>query len=78
MHNPDIDHIYYNILFNLNKSKGYEGVVKIKIISNKSPLNSKNLYIDTIASTILFLSVNFKKIDKTEIIFRNHQVLIKK
>lgn len=65
-------------MLSLNKSKGYEGVVKIKIISNKVAFNSKNLYIDTIASTILYLSVNSKRIDEKEIIFKNHQILIKK
>jgi hypothetical protein len=34
----------------------------MKIISNKTPLNNKNLYIDTIASTILLILVNRKRI----------------
>jgi hypothetical protein len=61
-YNPEIESLSYNIILSLNKSKRYEGIVKIKIISHKSPLNNKNLYIDTIASTILLISVNRRRI----------------
>lgn len=75
--NPSIDHLQYNILLSVNKSKGYEGVVKMKIVSNRTPLNSRNLYINFLGNTILYLAVNNKKIEEDEVIFQKHKILIK-
>lgn len=76
--NPNIDHLHYTILLNLNKSKKYEGVVKIKLTSNKSYLNQTNLHIDYFGGGILYLAVNGYKIEETNVIFEDHQICIKK
>lgn len=76
--NPYITQLYYKILLSLNKSKGYEGVVKIRIVSTANKLSDVNLYIDTIASTILFVAINGRRVPEDEIIFRDHHILIKK
>ena len=60
--NTYIDQLQYYILLNLNKSKGYEGVVKIRITSLKSPINNNNLYIDYLGSAIMYMAVNHKRI----------------
>jgi hypothetical protein len=75
--NPYITQLSYKILLSLNKSKGYEGVVKIRIVS-ANKLSDVNLYIDTIASTILFVAINGRRVPEDEIIFRDHHILIKK
>lgn len=41
-------------------------------------MNTEDLYIDYVGKSILYLSVNGKRIDEEEVSFRKHQILVRK
>jgi len=47
---------------NLNKSKGYDGVTKIKFNRRSQNLADEDLVIDYAGSALLYLAVNNKKV----------------
>ena len=73
-YNSNIDHLSYRILLNLNKGTNYEGVVRIKTVSNRKTANKSPLFIDFSGKSIMFLSVNGHKIEEDQVVYNRHQV----
>ena len=65
-------------MLNLKKGTNYDGVVRIKVKTNRKNVAKTNLYVDFSGHSIMYLAVNDYRVPEAEVIYHYQRILIKK
>ena len=65
-------------MLNLKKGTNYDGVVRIKVKTNRKNVAKTNLYVDFSGHAIMYLAVNDYRVPEAEVIYHYQRILIKK